>query len=67
MSVARSSSRQWAIPTGLALITVAGLFSALIGEGGLWWLASWIALAVPCAGSVFYLIRGARGASGSSV
>lgn len=63
MSAARSSFHPWTIPTALALITMAGLLAALIGEGGVWWALSWVALAVPCVCSVFYLIRGTLGAS----
>jgi hypothetical protein len=51
-------SRRVAGPAGLAAITVLGLLSALIGEGGVWWLVSWAALAVPAAMSVCYGIRG---------
>ncbi|UPJ48600.1 hypothetical protein IVB30_37130 [Bradyrhizobium sp. 200] len=63
MTVARSPARQWTGPIVLAVITVAGLLSALIGEGGIWWVFSWVALAVPCVCSVFYLIRGTLGPS----
>ncbi|WP_141688110.1 hypothetical protein [Bradyrhizobium paxllaeri] len=65
MTVVRSGSRQWTSPAVLAVITVAGL-SALIGEGGIWWAFSWVALAVPCVCSVFYFIRGAFGAPAPS-
>jgi hypothetical protein len=61
MTVTRATARQWTSPAALAVITVAGLLSALIGEGGIWWVLSWLALAVPCVCSVFYLIRGALG------
>lgn len=40
-------TRQWGWPIGLAMLTLLGLLSALIGEGGLWWDLSWIALAAP--------------------
>lgn len=50
----------------LALITVAGLLSALIGEGGIWWMVSWAALAVPCACCVAYLVRGVWGSAAQS-
>jgi hypothetical protein len=61
MTVTRSTARQWIGPVVLAVITVAGLLSALIGEGGIWWMVSWVALAVPCVCGVFYLIRGGLG------
>ncbi|WP_206239605.1 hypothetical protein [Novosphingobium terrae] len=40
-------ARQWSWPIALAVLTCFGLLSALIGEGGLWWGLSWIALAMP--------------------
>jgi hypothetical protein len=42
-----SFRRQWGWPLALTLLTVIGLISALIGEGGVWWLLSWIALSMP--------------------
>lgn len=37
----------WRWPALLAALTVFGLLSALIGQGGLWWAAAWTALAMP--------------------
>jgi hypothetical protein len=37
----------WAWPVALAVLGVLGLLSALLGQGGLWWALSWIALATP--------------------
>jgi hypothetical protein len=48
----------WTIPALLALVTLVGLLAALIGEGGVWWALSWATLAVPCALSFYYLVRG---------
>jgi hypothetical protein len=31
----------------LAVMTLFGLLSALLGQGGIWWILSWIALAAP--------------------
>ena len=39
--------RQWSWPIALAVLTVFGLLSALLGEGGIWWGLSWAALAIP--------------------
>ncbi len=39
----------WGWPLALALLSVFGLLSALLGQGGIWWLLSWIALAAPLA------------------
>jgi hypothetical protein len=37
----------WRWPIGLAVLTLFGLIAALLGEGGLWWILSWLALAAP--------------------
>jgi hypothetical protein len=42
-----SFSRIWRWPLALAGLTVFGLLSALLGQGGVWWGLSWIALAIP--------------------
>ena len=42
-----SFSRIWRWPFALAVLTTFGLLSALLGQGGIWWAMSWIALAVP--------------------
>lgn len=44
-----SAARQWRWPLVLGALTLAGLIAALVGEGGPWWPASWIALGVPLA------------------
>lgn len=43
----RSTGRIWRWPALLAILTVFGLICALLGQGGLWWALSWIALAIP--------------------
>ena len=47
----------WRWPTLMAVLTVVGLVSALVGEGGVWWGLSWIALAIPIAVMVFCVVR----------
>jgi len=42
-----SAWRIWRWPTALALLISFGLLSALLGEGGVWWALSWIALSLP--------------------
>jgi hypothetical protein len=37
----------WRWPLLMAVLTVVGLVSALLGEGGVWWGLSWAALAIP--------------------
>ncbi len=48
----------WGWPLMLAVLTIFGLLSALLGQGGLWWVLSWIALAIPLAVIVYYLCCG---------
>ena len=43
----RSSAEIWRWPALLAALTIFGLSAALLGEGGVWWALSWIALATP--------------------
>ena len=40
-----TSTWQW--PTIFAALTIFGLLSALLGEGGVWWALSWAALTSP--------------------
>jgi hypothetical protein len=40
-------SAVWRWPLVLAGLTLFGLLSALLGEGGVWWVLSWATLAVP--------------------
>ena len=40
-------SQIWRWPIVLAVLMAFGLLSALLGQGGVWWVLSWIALAVP--------------------
>jgi len=42
-----SLSRIWRWPCALALLTLFGLLSALLGQEGIWSALSWIALAIP--------------------
>ncbi|UGV25088.1 hypothetical protein E0H22_05015 [Rhodopseudomonas boonkerdii] len=42
-----NAARIWQWPLVLAALTCLGLASALLGEGGVWWGLSWIALAIP--------------------
>jgi len=61
MSSPPSGSRAvWRWPLVLATATMFGLLSALLGEGGLWWALSWIALAAPLLAIVLCLARAGR-------
>lgn len=42
-----SLGRIWRWPFVLALLTVFGLLSALLGQKEIWWKLSWVALAIP--------------------
>lgn len=52
---------QWGWPIGLAALTLFGLLSALIGEGGIWWRLSWAALAAPLLVIAHHLRRARKG------
>jgi len=52
---------QWGWPIGLALLTLFGLLSALIGEGGIWWWMSWVTLAMPLLVITHHLRRARQG------
>ncbi len=52
--------RQWRWPLGLALLTMFGLMSALLGEGGIWWVLSWIALGFPLFVALRHILRSRR-------
>ncbi|MFT3976159.1 MAG: hypothetical protein QM688_03455 [Sphingomonas bacterium] len=54
------TDRQWRWPIGLAALTIFGLLSALIGEGGVWWLLSWVALAMPLVMIAWHVLRSVR-------
>jgi len=47
MNALRSNAAIWRWPAVLAAVTVAGLFSALLGQTGAWLVLSWLLLAVP--------------------
>jgi hypothetical protein len=53
--------RVFGIPALLALVTVFGLLSALLGQGGVWHVLAWIALSLPLGVLVWHLIRSAQG------
>lgn len=42
-----SRRRPWRWPSAIAVLTLLGLLSALLGEGGVWSALSWVALSVP--------------------
>lgn len=55
--------RQWGWPVALALLTLFGLLSALIGEGGIWWGLSWAALSAPLLTAARHAFRKAEARS----
>lgn len=52
-----SLHRQWRWPLALGGLTLAGLVAALLGEGGLWWPASWTALGMPLTAAAWFTLR----------
>lgn len=52
---------QWGWPLGLALLTLLGLISALLGEGGIWWTLSWSALGLPLLVALWHILRAWHG------
>ncbi len=48
----------WRWPVLLSALSLFGLLSALLGQGGIWWVLSWIALATPLIVIVGCLSRG---------
>lgn len=52
--------RIWRWPLVLAAVILFGLASALLGEGGLWWALSWLALAIPLVVILIGILRRRR-------
>lgn len=44
----------WRWPMALAALSVFGLLSALLGQEGVWWVLSWIALVIPVGVILFF-------------
>jgi hypothetical protein len=63
MTARHSSWMIWRWPLLLAALIVFGLLSALLGQGGIWWVISWIALAVPLALIIVCVARRKRAAA----
>mgnify|MGYP003583954575 CR=1 FL=1 len=47
----------WRWPLVLAVLTLVGLLSALLGDGGPFWLMSWIALSIPLLAIALAVLR----------
>lgn len=47
----------WGWPLVFAALSVLGLLSALLGQGGVWWILSWITLAAPLAAIIWFVSR----------
>jgi hypothetical protein len=52
--------RVFGVPALLALLTLFGLLSALLGQGGVWHVLAWIALCIPLAVLAWHLARCAQ-------
>jgi len=53
-----ATAQIWLWPAAIAVLTMFGLLSALLGQSGLWWVLSWIALAVPLAVIAWFVVKG---------
>jgi hypothetical protein len=51
--------RIWRWPIAFAILIVAGLLSALLGQTVSWHAVAWVALTVPLCVIVFYLVKAA--------
>ena len=54
MSASSSRRKVWAIPSLLAILILAGLMSALLGERMAWKALAWVLLAVPVGVSLWF-------------
>jgi hypothetical protein len=55
-TIAKWRAGLWRVPILLGLFSVAGLLSALIGDG-VWDALSWAALGIPTAIGIWYALR----------
>ncbi len=56
MTTPLSSSRIWGMPIAIGIVSTIGLLSAILGDG-IWDGLSWIALTIPIAVSLWYIVR----------
>ena len=59
----RSQAQIWRWPAALAVLTVFGLLSALLGQGGVWWWLSWVALGTLLAAILYFVLTRRRAAN----
>jgi len=57
-SMNSATAQIWLWPAAIALLTVFGLLSALLGQSAVWWVLSWTTLAVPLAVIVWFVVKG---------
>ncbi|MDN3276277.1 hypothetical protein QWJ07_18580 [Frankia sp. RB7] len=57
MTGRHSMARIWLWPSLFAILSVFGLFSALLGQTGLWLPLSWIALSAPLVAAAICIAR----------
>jgi hypothetical protein len=55
----------WLWPVILAVLSLFGLLAALLGQGGVWWILSWISLGVPVVTILVCIARDSRHAQRS--
>lgn len=56
----RSRVQIWRWPALIAALTLFGLLAALLGHGGIWWVLSWTALAIPLVVALYFTLAGRR-------
>jgi hypothetical protein len=49
--------RIWGVPAVLAIVTMAGLFSALLGDQVIWKAVGWICLIIPIVTAGWFSLR----------
>lgn len=57
MARQQSSYQLWRWPVAIAALSMFGLLSALLGQGGIWWDLSWVALSIPLLVSVWCSVK----------
>jgi hypothetical protein len=55
----RSFAKIYGAPTALAIVSIVGLLSALLGDG-IWDAVSWVSLDIPLAVIIWFRLRAGR-------
>jgi hypothetical protein len=60
MKAVRQHGRVWSIPLALAIVTIAGLLSALLGDQLMWKEIAWLCLIAPVVTAAWCALRRRR-------